>query len=562
MRQFSHFLKKSNTEAIMSRQKIDGKCYAEMLTSGAAMLEENSEKINAMNVFPVADGDTGTNMLKTLEGGLSEISAAESKSIGNLSDAFAKGVLLAARGNSGVILSQIFAGIGECISGCDEVDSCELARAYLNGIKKSYAAVQNPTEGTILTVFRESAEYAAKRLSDSSSIEDFFKLHIEEAKRSLASTKERLPALMEADVVDSGAAGYLCIAEGMYAALLGKAAIPHHKAEERCESVDISLFTRKSTLKFGYCTEFLLRLTESKTDPDSFDISTVLDILNELGGESIVAYKQDDIVKVHVHTFNPGEILTRVQAFGEFLTVKIENMSLGHSDTEPQKKKKKKNKFSIVSVASGEGMSALFTDMGAEKIISGGQTSNPSVEEFISAFNECEAEDIIVLPNNKNVILAAERAAELYKDARIHIVRTQNLMQGYSALSVITPGINDIGAIVASAERAAESVTDCEITKAVRDVTLDGRKISSGDYMAISGGEIRAVEKSADSALLAMLESTDISDFEIMTVFVGKEVSEEERAALTEKIEEDYPELEITFYEGGQEIYDYLIALE
>ncbi len=545
----------------MSRQKIDGKSYAEMLTSGAAMLEENSEKINAMNVFPVADGDTGTNMLKTLEGGLSEISSPDGRNIGELSDAFAKGVLLSARGNSGVILSQIFAGINECISSCKEVDACELAKAYLNGIKKSYAAVQNPTEGTILTVFRESAEYAAERLSENATIEDFYRLHIEEAKRSLAATKERLPVLMEADVVDSGGAGYLCIAEGMYEALLGNAGRLQHRAAEKSESVNIDLFTRKSTLEFGYCTEFLLRLTENKVDPDSFDISEVLDILHELKGESIVAYKQDDVVKVHVHTFAPGEILTRVQAFGEFLTVKIENMSLGHSEVEPRKKKKK-NKFSVVAVASGEGMSALFTDMGAEKIIAGGQTANPSVEEFVSAFEECEAEEIIVLPNNKNVILAAERAAELYEGARVHIVNTRNLMQGYSALSVITPGITDIEAILSSAERAAESVTDCEITRAVRDVTLDGRKITNGDYMAISGGEICAVENSADTALLAMLESVDTDDFEIMTVFVGKDVSEEERAALTERVEEEYPELEITFYEGGQEIYDYLVALE
>ena len=544
----------------MSRQKIDGKCYAEMLTSGAAMLEENSEKINAMNVFPVADGDTGTNMLKTLEGGLSAISSAEGMNVGEVSDAFAKGALLSARGNSGVILSQIFAGIGEKLSTLDEASAQNLAEAYLAGIKKSYASVQNPTEGTILTVFRESAEYAAKMITDKSTVEDFFTLHIDEARRSLAATKERLPVLMEADVVDSGGAGYLLIAEGMYGALVGRAGVLRHKLAEKSESVNIDLFTRKSTLEFGYCTEFLLRLTENKVDPDSFDIKSVLDILNELGGESIVAYKQDDIVKVHVHTFTPGEILTRVQAFGEFLTVKIENMSLGHSDVEP--KKKKKNKFSVVAVASGEGMSALFTDMGAERIISGGQTANPSVEEFVSAFKECEAENIIVLPNNKNVILAAQRAAEIYDDARVHIVNTKNLMQGYSALSVITPGITDIDAIVASAERAAKSVTDCEVTKAVRDVTLDGRKIATGDYMAISNGEISSVEKSADAALLKMLENVDIDDFEIMTVFVGKDVSEEDRAELTERIEELYPDLEITVYEGGQEIYDYLIALE
>ncbi|MBQ9071236.1 MAG: DAK2 domain-containing protein [Clostridia bacterium] len=544
----------------MQRRTIDGKCFAEMLHGGAVMLSEHAQEINDLNVFPVPDGDTGTNMTKTLEGGLSEISS-DSESIGELSGNFAHGVLLGARGNSGVILSQIFAGINEELSKYDKVGAKELARAYKNGIKKSYSAVQNPTEGTILTVFRESTEYAADNINDESSIEDFFKLHIEKARHSLAKTKDLLPALAEADVVDSGAAGYLYIVMGMYAVLTGELEGTIYKSvtENPTEKIDINLFTRDSRLEFGYCTEFLLRLTTDKVDPDSFEIARVLSVLEELGGESVVAYKEGDIVKVHVHTFKPGDVLSRVQAFGEFLTVKIENMSLGHSESAKPKEKKK---FSVLTVASGEGMSALFSDMGADEIVAGGQTANPSTEEFITAFKKCDSEHIIVLPNNKNVILAAKQAAEMYNDAEIHIIPTKNLMQGYGALSVITPGITDINALVQSIERAAEGVVGSEITRAVRDVTIGGKQIHAGDYIAITDGEINAVAETAEAAVMNMLSEIGMDDYEIITLFVGREVSDARRVELTELIEESYPDCELEVYIGGQDVYDYMIAVE
>jgi len=533
-----------------------------MLFGGAALLAAHIGELNDLNVFPVADGDTGTNMLKTMEGGLAKVESDSSDSVGELSDHFAKGMLLGARGNSGVILSQIFAGINEELASYTSISAKELSRAYLNGIKKAYTAVQNPTEGTILTVFRESSEYAAEKITDDSSVEDFFRLHIDEARRSLASTKEILPALKEADVVDSGAAGYLYIAEGMYEALSGKKLSYEPISKKESESIDIDGFTRDSVLEFGYCTEFLLRLTTSKTDPDSFDIRSVLDILNELRGESVVAYKTGDIVKVHVHTFNPGEILSRMLAFGEFLTVKIENMSLGHTEEKKEKKNTPKKKYAVVAVASGEGMCALFCDMGADRIVSGGQTSNPSAEEFVSAFDECAAENIIVLPNNKNVYLAAKQATELYDAARVHIIPTSSLMQGYGALSVITPGVTDVDALVRSAERAAKSVLGIEITRAVRDATVGGVAIKAGDYMAISEGGISAVSTSAEDAVLTSLDEADMDDYEIMTVFAGAGADREKRAELIGAIEEKYPDIEVTTYDGGQGVYDYLIALE
>ena len=545
----------------MNNLTIDGKSYAKMLTSGAAMLSAHVEELNALNVFPVADGDTGTNMLKTVEGGLAEISKYNGDSIGELSSGFARGVLLGARGNSGVILSQIFAGINERLQGYSSVTASQLAEAFRGGIARSYAAVQNPAEGTILTVFRESAEYAAEKVTAESTVEEFFTLHIKEARRSLEATKDILPALAEADVVDSGAAGYLCIAEGMYKALTGEELAYNATASKDSAQIDIDSFTRDSVLEFGYCTEFLLRLMSAKVDPDAFEVDTILNILTEMGGESIVAYKQDDIVKVHVHTFNPGMIMARMQEFGEFLTVKIENMSVGHSESTVKKPKSRK-KLSVVAVATGEGLTALFKSMGADVIVSGGQTSNPSIEELVEAFKLCESEDIIVLPNNKNIILAAKQAAEIYTDARVHVMNSKSLMQGYSALSVITPGITDTEALLESIQRAIAGVVDGEITAAVRDVTIDGREIHTGDYMAISGGRIVATAPSAEEAAMGMLSEADTDLCEIITLVVGKTVSEERRAALTEMLKDTYEDCEITVYDGGQDVYDYLISIE
>ena len=545
----------------MARQTIDGKCYASMLRGGAAMLLEHSEEINDLNVFPVPDGDTGTNMAKTMDGGLSEISA-DSESIGRVSGDFTHGVLLGARGNSGVILSQIFAGINEELSGYDEVGAKELVEAYKKGITKSYSAVQHPTEGTILTVFRESVEYAEKHIDENSGVEDFFRMHIESARDTLAKTKEILPALAEADVVDSGGAGYLYIIMGMYAVLTGEISGSIYKTAEvtEKEKINIDLFTRDSKLEFGYCTEFMLRLTTAKCDPDVFDAAELIKTLEDMGGESIVAYKLDDVVKVHVHTFTPGDVLSYAQRFGEFLTLKIENMSLGH--TEEKTAKKPRKPFSVIAVAQGDGITALFSEMGVDDVITGGQTFNPSTEEFLEAFDRANSDDIIVLPNNNNVFLAAKQAAELYDKARVHIVPTKSLMQGYGALSVLTAGMQDVDALVDCLKRAAEGVVGSEITTAVRDVTINSREIRKGDFIAITGKEITAVSDTAEDAVLEMLEGLDMDEYEIITLFVGKNVTDDARVELTEILEEKYDFCELEVYESGNEIYDYMVAVE
>lgn len=540
---------------------IDGKLFLRMLRGGIALLSQHVAEVNDLNVFPVPDGDTGTNMMKTMEGGLSQIASEEFESVATISEYFAHGVLLGARGNSGVILSQIFAGINEELSQHATVDALVLCAAFKCGIKRAYGAVQHPTEGTILTVFREATEYTCANITADSSIEDFFNLHIYQAKLTLRRTKELLPALAEADVVDSGGAGYLYIILGMYQGLTGQIDFEYTVTEDK-QDIDINAFTRDSVLEFGYCTEFLLRLTSAKVDPDSFNIDTVLDMLNELGGESIVAYKEGDIVKVHVHTFTPGAVLTRAQEFGEFLTVKIENMSVGHSEAAAKPAKKNTKPFSVLTVATGEGMCALLLDAGADGIIAGGQSANPSTEEFIRAFEQCDTEHIIVLPNNKNVFLAANQAAGMYDGAKVHIVPTKSLMQGYGALSVITPGITDIDALVKSAESAAQSVVSGEVTQAVRDATVCGKSIKNGDYMGICDGDIVAVSESAEDAVFDLLASIDMDEYEIITLFVGKGVSEDKRAELTERIGEEYPDCEVVVYDGGQDVYDYLIAVE
>ena len=554
----------------MNTMILDGKTLKKMLIGAAASIKNNSDHINELNVFPVPDGDTGTNMTKTVEGGIAELSRLEGETptVSDVTYKFARGSLLGARGNSGVILSQIFAGIEEELVKHEAVSATEFVTAYRNGIKKAYNAVMNPSEGTILTVFREATEYAASRTNEHSCIEDFLSMHIDEAKRSLARTKEILPVLKEADVVDSGGAGYLCIATGMYAALTGEESFEDYKfleAETVSEPVNFDAFTRDSVLEYGYCTEFFLRLQSSKVDPDNFDVKIITDYLESIGGDSIVSYKTEDIVKVHVHTENPGLVLNEVRKWGEMLSVKIENMSLQHNEGELDGASgvKAHTEYATIAVASGEGISELFKSLGADIIISGGQTNNPSAEEFINAFREANADNIIVLPNNKNILLTAQQAANMWEESKVYIIPTKNLMQGYSALSVLLPGTDEIDAVIDASVEAANSVIGAEITYAVRDAVIGGVSVKKDEYMSISAGEIKATAKTPEEAVIKTLSAVeDIDEYEIITLFVGNGVTEDVRADLTEKIEEIYPDHEVVVYDGGQEVYSYLIAIE
>lgn len=540
----------------MDSQTVDGTLFAKMLSGGLYLLSAHERELNSLNVFPVSDGDTGSNMIKTVRGGTAEIERNISYGkICTVSSLFAKGALLGARGNSGVILSQIFAGISKGLAGIDKANASDLAKAYSKGIETSYAAVTHPVEGTILTVFRESVEYAIDKIDSHSSIEDFYSLHIKKAEQSLAETPNLLKVLKDSDVVDSGAAGYLYFAKGMQDILEGREhAVSDGELHE--EAVDIEKFTRNSVLEFGYCTEFLLRLTTSKVDPDSFDINCIINDLENLNGESIVAYKQDDIIKVHVHTFFPGRILAKMQDYGEFLTVKVENMMLSH-DEKAFPSKKTEKPYSVVATASGNGMIKLFENLGADVVI---KDESPSAGEFIDAFKKCSSKQIIVLPNHKNSFLVARQAASMINDTDIRVIETKSFMQGYSALSVLTPGLTDIDSLQKSAALAAENVVDGDVAMAVKDAEINGFSIKKGEYIARAGGVIAAVEKTAENSLKKLLESSVTPLTELITVFAGKDISDIEN--LKSEISDLYPDCEVTVIEGGQDIYDYLIALE
>ncbi|MBR4427028.1 MAG: DAK2 domain-containing protein [Spirochaetales bacterium] len=555
----------------MSTMRLDGTTFARMLAGGAGNLGANSDEIDELNVFPVPDGDTGSNMTSTVNKGMSKIEALDaSSSISEVSNLFSKGTVIGARGNSGVILSQIFKGIDMGLSDKADVDASDLAKAYEKGVKQSYSAVVNPTEGTILTVFREATEYAASKINAKTTIEDFYRLHLEQAKDTLARTKEMLPVLAEADVIDSGGAGYVAIAEGMYKALID----PNYRPEAveiakgpSAPSVDINAFTRDSVLEFGYCTELLIRLQSSKVDVDSFSTDVILDYLNSIGGESIVCFKDDDIVKIHVHTMNPGNVLNECRKYGEFLTVKIENMALQHEEiliknTSKNSAVQKRKHLSVVAVALGEGMAEKFKELGADIIVD----ENPSTGDFLKAMNSVESDNYIVLPNDGNVVMAARQAAEIKEkdNCKVYVVPTKSAMEGYSALSIMTPDVPDLASLADDLSQTASNVISASVAHATRDADISGIRVKKGDYIAMYSKD-RIVSDRSDKvqALLDLLKSVeDIDDMEILTVFCGNGVSEEDKERAKQTIEETWPDLQLDMFDGNQDIFCFIVGLE
>ncbi len=551
----------------METKILDGDTFKRMLEGGAEEIHAQVEEINELNVFPVPDGDTGTNMMKTMESGIAKIPDTHDASVGEVATAFAKGTLLGARGNSGVILSQFLAGVSEALSDKETVTAQEFADAYLDGVKRAYAAVSKPVEGTMLTVFRESAEYVKRKLDENSTVEDVLRLNIKEAKRSLERTKEMLPVLAEADVVDSGGAGYLCIATGMYEALIGKARAYERMADEpHTPEVNYDLFTTDSELTFGYCTECLVRLMRAKGDPEAFDLDGFTAALTAAGCDSIVALRDGDVLKVHAHTKTPTDILLLCQQHGEFLNIKIENMSLQHSEktAAQQKPKKKPHKcYGVVAVANGEGMSALFADLGADVVIDGGQTDNPSTEDFINAFSVLDADHILVLPNNGNILLTAGQAAELWEKGNVTVVPTKTLPQGYAALSVFNAAVTDLEEQLADMVSAKEAVVSGEVTVAIRDASIGGVQVKEGESIGILDGTLVCACPTIADALCEMIEKIeDVEDREILTLFVGNDADDAESDEIVQILEERFDWLTVETVLGGQRVYRYLIAVE
>ncbi|MCQ2429247.1 MAG: DAK2 domain-containing protein [Clostridia bacterium] len=554
---------------------IDGSLYTAMLRGGAAVLGAHKQEINDLNVFPIPDGDTGDNMLMTIRGGVR--SARDTESLSDAAQAAADGMLLGARGNSGVILSQFFDGAAKGFSGLDTADTASLARAFSSGVKQAYAAVMTPAEGTILTVLREAAAAAG----GADTLSGYFDTFLREADASLARTPDLLPVLKQAGVVDSGGAGLIRIAEGMAAVLRG--CDPDSLSEDlpagpeaASEDVDTDAFGPDSVLEFGYCTELLLRLQRSKCDPDAFDVSVITDYLDSIGGNSVVAFRTGSVVKLHVHTMTPHLVLSFCRRFGEFLTVKIENMSLQHSSLAdsgtdsaaaqtgiglvPGQPSAPRRALAVVAVAAGGGIKAELTRLGADHIVDGGQSMNPSAEAFLAAFEAVNADHILVLPDNGNVIMAARQAASLYRGVDVRVLETRTVGEGWAALAAAQDRSGGADAVLSAMSGALSGVVTACVSECVRESDFDGAVTHPGDHIGFIGKHILSVAGDRISAVCALADSPEAAGFRSVILFGGDGVSTEEEARVGAYLRSRFPDVRVLH--GGQHVYSFMMILK
>ena len=545
----------------MQEKKINGENFIEMLLNGAKNLAHDVERINALNVFPVPDGDTGTNMQMTVEGAF-KVADNCPMHLGEATKLIARSMVLSARGNSGVILSQFFKGLAMSLEQYESVDVNGFANAMVGGAQRSYSVVTNPTEGTILTVMREAGENALTKVSADMSFKDYLSIYLDEANKALEKTPELLPVLKKAGVIDSGGAGFILIIEGLLKTILGEE-VEGEISESKSSSLNVSNFNADSELTYGYCTEFILQLQNKKVNPKTFDIKVIIDYLETIG-DSIVAFKDDDIVKIHVHTFEPGDVLKECRKYGEFLTLKIENMNVGHSETEfvNEIPKKEHKKNAIVCVANGEGLTNSFYEMGVDIVVGGGQTMNSSTEDFIKAFQSIDADNIFVYPNNRNILLAAKLAAENYQDANVIVIPTDSIAAGYSAISLLDIENMDIQEIIDTSQEAIENITTLEVTYSVRDAEIDNVKVQKDEFICISDHHLIASNKNRYDAVCEAINKIDLSDKSVFTIIYGDDVSEEELDKYQTFINKDNPYIEVYRIYGGQEIYSLIIGIE
>lgn len=540
---------------------LDGTLAAKMMEGGAAQLRANVDEVNQLNVFPVPDGDTGDNMYRTIESGVAAM--IHGGSLSEVASTFSRGMLLGARGNSGVILSQFFGGFAKGLESCERADVFTLGRALEKGVRHAYRAVMTPTEGTILTVAREAVEYAVSNLCETSTVGSLFADLEREMSASLARTPERLQILKDAGVIDSGGAGLLHIFEGFCRGLRGEdmPSVPALEHTPKAVSLDLSAFDENSVMTYGYCTELLLRLQTAKTDPWQFDVKTISDFLATVG-DSVVAVKDGSVVKLHVHTKTPERVLEFCRRYGEFLTVKIENMSLQHNETVSPPTAKPAKKYGAVAVANGEGFVATFRELGADEVIDGGQTNNPSTSDFLEAFEKVNAACIFVFPNNSNILLAAQQAASLYEGAEIRVMESKNIGAGYVALTSLDPDASSADALEAQMREAMLGVTTGFVSPATRDVNMDGVEVREGEYIGFFDKTmVVSTANKQETALLLAEKLCEDGKF-MLTVFCGKDTTAEENEALERMLGERLSGLEIYFSEGGQDVYPYILMAE
>lgn len=546
---------------------IDGSLFKQMVITGATVLHNNHPEIDALNVFPVPDGDTGTNMSLTFSAGASEIENFESNDIYEVSKKLSKGLLMGARGNSGVILSQIFRGISMAFEGKEKVDAAEFAEALQNGAKVAYKAVMRPVEGTILTVIREAGNAVVDYATDDMEIEDAFSYFVKEAELSLERTPELLPVLKEVGVVDSGGAGLLLVFTGFMAALAGEEIVRVDiKGSETAMDALADMETSGEDA-YGYCTEFILRLDEAKMN--AFKEDSLKNELERIPGNSIVVVQDEEIVKVHVHTLKPGNALNAAQRYGEFVKLKIENMQEQHNSiTEasatpivPTVSKQEAKEVSIISVAAGDGIRDMFLELHCDHVVSGGQTMNPSAEDIVEAVRNVNAKHVIILPNNSNIVMTAQQAAIILEDEiDVVVIPSKTIPQGLSACIMYNPEL-PLENNVEEMKEAIANVKTGQVTFAIKDTNIDGVDIKANQYMALCEKDITACVPNKIDALKETLSGLVDDDSEIITLIYGEDVTSEEVQEIEEYIEESF-DAELECVDGKQPVYSFIVGVE
>lgn len=537
--------------------KINNALLKELFVSGANNLANNYKEVDALNVFPIPDGDTGTNMMMTIQSGVKEISNINAKSVGELATVFSKGLLLGARGNSGVILSQIFRGFGEKIKDKEVLTIKDFSDAFISGKDRAYKAVLKPVEGTMLTVIREASENLAKYVSKNTkaTLVESLEYMVEQAHISLKNTPELLPVLKEAGVIDSGGAGICKILEGFLAAARGEKVEAHENQTTNDKKYVLFEPIQDKDDDFGYCTEFILKIGEGDEKFD-FNQEVIREFLESVGN-SVVLVQDEELLKVHVHTLKPGDVLNYAQQYGEFVTLKIENMDVQHARLGKRKEQ------AIVTVAVGEGLTRLFKDLRADIVISGGQTMNPSIDDFVREITRLNPKSVIILPNNSNIIMSAKQAGDILKKKGIitKILPTTSIQQGITACMGFNPE-SPIDENMVEMMAAIKRVTCGQVTYAVRDSKLNGVTIKSGDYIGIK--EKKIISSSSDILKVAkeLVDSMMGYDSEIVTIISGSDISKKHVDALSKYITEKYRHVEVEVNQGDQPVYYLLLAVE
>ena len=548
-------------------EKINGLVLAEMIDLGSKNLAKNAEKINSLNVFPVPDGDTGTNMNLSMSSGAKETATNVVENIGELGKSFSKGLLMGARGNSGVILSQLFRGMSQYIADKKEIDAKEFAEAIQNGVSIAYKAIIKPVEGTILTVAREAAEAGLKAAKNTDSVVEVMEAIYAESQASLKRTPDLLPILKEVGVVDSGGQGLVCVYQGFVAALKGEKI-------EGLESVETNVvdmqfednhdmdFMSPEDIVYGFCTEFTVRLDKEKKEFDEDKFRTDMSKF----GDSLLVISDSEYVKIHVHTETPGEVFNYGQQYGELIKIKSDNMREQHREvlrkqevkqaTAPKELKEQ----AMISISMGAGLSKVLTSMGVDYIVEGGQTMNPSTEDIMKAIKEVNAKNIFIFPNNKNIQLAAKQAAELAEE-NVFVIESKTAPQGLAAVMVFNPqAVPEEN--FANMQEVLSTVSTLEVTHAVRDTNIEGVEIKKDEFMGIRNGKIVVSNLSLNTVLEELLEKSIDEDIEIVTLYLGEESTEEYTDFLEQLIEEKYPDVEVELIESGQPVYPYIIGVE